>query len=165
MAEISDDAEPEFGDAATSALPTDAEPDRRPPLNSEVRVGSHRLRMLGSTGNGLILIHADFPFGIYLVGGEGGPSLMTRIQWREFEERGEAEVLPASAAPIGQPNSSEKLRFVIDLLDAARVRNGVKAITIWLHAHWTPELRARWGEPDNAHTIRRWRSRKKTAPG
>jgi transposase InsO family protein len=46
----------------------------------------------------------------------------------------------------------------VDVLDNNGVKNGVKAINEGLEKHWTEELRAQFGEPDNAHTIKRWRS-------
>ena len=46
----------------------------------------------------------------------------------------------------------------VELLDATGVKNGAKAIAEGLAKHWTPALRDEFGEPDNAHTIKRWRS-------
>ncbi|MBA2919297.1 DDE-type integrase/transposase/recombinase [Sphingomonas sp. MAH-20] len=51
-----------------------------------------------------------------------------------------------------------KVQAQIETLDANGVPNGVKAITAGLEKHWTEELRAEFGEPDNPHTIKRWRS-------
>ncbi|QXQ06233.1 transposase family protein [Sphingosinicellaceae bacterium] len=46
----------------------------------------------------------------------------------------------------------------VEVLDANGIKNGVKAIADGLAEHWTPALRDEHGEPDNAHTIKRWRS-------
>ena len=46
----------------------------------------------------------------------------------------------------------------VEVLDSNGVKNGVKAITDGLDKHWTPELREKFGDPDNPHTIKRWRS-------
>lgn len=45
-----------------------------------------------------------------------------------------------------------------DLLDALSVPNGIKAISIALHAHWSSGHRARFGEPASPSTVKRWRT-------
>jgi len=46
----------------------------------------------------------------------------------------------------------------VGVLDSNGVPNGVKAIAKGLEDYWTDELRAEFGDPDNPHTIKRWRS-------
>ena len=134
-----------------------------PPCGSEVRVRSSHLRLVGTAGSKLILSHSTPPYGLYLVPDfEGCPSLMTNVQWSELVRRGEAEVLPAFEKRVDAPNPVRKLIMQVDLLDAAGVANGAKAIAIWLHRNWTPDLVATWGPHDNVHTIRKWRAGNRT---
>ncbi|HEX8226019.1 MAG TPA: Mu transposase C-terminal domain-containing protein [Allosphingosinicella sp.] len=44
------------------------------------------------------------------------------------------------------------------LLDDNGIPNGSKAIATALTTHWSEELQAKFGDHDNAHTIKRWRS-------
>lgn len=46
----------------------------------------------------------------------------------------------------------------VDVLDRNGVKNGVKAIKAGQKKYWTAELREKYGEPDNPHTVKRWRS-------
>ena len=50
-----------------------------------------------------------------------------------------------------------------EVLDTNGVKNGVTAIKAGLAKYWTEELRAQFGEHDNPHTIKRWRSERGTA--
>lgn len=72
----------------------------------------------------------------------------------EMIECGQA--IPASEADA--PSETERMRVQIDMLDAADVRQGDKAIWIFLTANWTPSLRARFGPHDEPWKIRRWRT-------
>ena len=54
--------------------------------------------------------------------------------------------------------ATERMRVELDLLDAAHVRNGTKAIWLWLNANWSDDLRFRFGDFDDAATIKRWRT-------
>lgn len=53
---------------------------------------------------------------------------------------------------------SRKMWVQCTLLDDLGIPNGVKAMTTALTDHWTPELKEKFGEHDNPHTIKRWRS-------
>ncbi|URD61086.1 transposase family protein [Sphingomonas sp. KRR8] len=53
---------------------------------------------------------------------------------------------------------SEKMLVQCELLDENNVPNGIKAMQIALPHLWTDELRQKYGEHDNIHNIRRWRS-------
>ncbi|UYY58003.1 hypothetical protein [Sphingomonas sp. S2-65] len=129
-----------------------------PPCGSEIRIRSSRLRLVGRAGFNLILAHSTPPYGLYLVADRDGcPSLMTCSQWSELALVGEAEVLPAMRS-CQAPDPTLKLLTQVELLDAAGVKNGAKAIAIWLHRHWTGDLLATWGPHDNVHTIRKWRA-------
>lgn len=59
---------------------------------------------------------------------------------------------------------ARKIQKQCQVLDSNGVRNGSKAIRIGLARHWTQKLREEFGEPDNPHTIKRWRS-ERGAPG
>lgn len=45
------------------------------------------------------------------------------------------------------------------MLDRADIGNGDKAISIFMHEHWTADLVARFGPADPPRTIRHWRTR------
>lgn len=51
-----------------------------------------------------------------------------------------------------------RMRLELEMLDAAEVRNGTKAIWLWLNANWTDDLRTRLGDFDDPATIKRWRT-------
>jgi transposase InsO family protein len=53
---------------------------------------------------------------------------------------------------------ARKMLVQCQILDDHGIKNGVKAIALGLTDHWTPELRDKFGEHDNPHTIKRWRS-------
>lgn len=61
------------------------------------------------------------------------------------------------------PSAPKKLAQ-IEMLDAAGVANGSKAIGHFLAGAWGPKQIGRYGPSDNPHTIRRWRS-KRGRPG
>lgn len=44
------------------------------------------------------------------------------------------------------------------VLDTNGVKNGIKAVTAGLQKYWTGDLVERFGEADNPHTVKRWRS-------
>jgi hypothetical protein len=54
--------------------------------------------------------------------------------------------------------ATERMRIELDLLDRAGVRNGTKAIWLWLAANWSEDLRRRFGDFDDPATIKRWRT-------
>lgn len=60
--------------------------------------------------------------------------------------------------PVVAPSPTARMRIQIDMLDAADVRQGDKAIWIHMAANWTPALEARFGPHDEPWKIRRWRA-------
>lgn len=56
------------------------------------------------------------------------------------------------------PRQCKRVAAHCDLLDELNVPNGAKAIAIALHLHWSEEHRARFGEPANPSTVKRWRT-------
>jgi hypothetical protein len=50
-----------------------------------------------------------------------------------------------------------------ELLDQLNVSNGVKAIAIALHQHWSDDLRERFGEAAKPATVKRWRLQRRRA--
>lgn len=55
-------------------------------------------------------------------------------------------------------SATERMRVELEMLDAAGVRNGSKAIWFWLDANWSDDLRMRFGDFDDPATIKRWRT-------
>lgn len=132
----------------------------------DLRLGTVRLRTIGSFRQSLLLAHVDPPYALFLFPDESGvPALLTKTRCAELVREGVAEVLPSSMLAHEPLDPTEKLSVQMDLLDAAGVANGTKSIQIWLHRNWTPDLRQRRGDHDNAHTIRRWRARRNRGPG
>jgi len=68
-------------------------------------------------------------------------------------------MIDASAGKVLFPQSKRALSLTAqcDLLDELRIPNGVKAISIALHQHWSVELQATYGKHANPSTIKRWR--------
>jgi hypothetical protein len=114
-----------------------------------------RLHRIVFEFNGYLLIVDVASPGIYLVeNSEGLVGLPHRDDLATLFAKGQA--LPA---PSG--DSAERMRVELALLDAAGVRNGTKAIAIWLDRNWTADLRCRFGDHDNAATLKRWRSQQR----
>lgn len=59
-------------------------------------------------------------------------------------------------------NASLRKQAHCDLLDDLDVPNGVKAIAIALHAHWSDQHSALYGDAANPSTVKRWRSERKS---
>lgn len=100
----------------------------------------------------------------YLVQDADGSIQLPRISLvRQMIESGQA--VPVTT--FGEPSATERMRTQIDMLNAAEVRQGDKAIWIFLAARWTAELTARFGPHDPPWKIRRWRAalRKETERG
>ena len=57
-----------------------------------------------------------------------------------------------------EPSATERMRKQIEMLDAAQVPQGDKAIWIFLANNWTPTLEAQFGRHDEPWKIRRWRA-------
>lgn len=137
-----------------------------PPMNAVVRIDRSWLRVIGHTASNLILTGLKPPHHLYLMGGaDGVPRLPSFDEWSELEVRGRAELLPHAPHETSTTTGTvAKMIAQCDLLDAAQVLNGAKAIAIWLDRNWSPDLIERFGEPDSPHTIRRWRSRRRASP-
>lgn len=85
---------------------------------------------------------------------DGSIQLPTTLRLLEMMHAGIAR----PCEPEGGISPTEKLRFEIDLLDAAGVRQGDKCIWQFLAKAWTPDLVARFGQHDDPWRIRRWRA-------
>jgi hypothetical protein len=59
---------------------------------------------------------------------------------------------------LAPPSATDRMKVLIDMLDAADVRQGDKAIWIFLTTHWTAALEAEFGPHDPPWKIRRWRA-------
>lgn len=85
---------------------------------------------------------------------DGSIQLPTVSLIRQMIDSGQA----VPATELDEPSATERMRAQIDMLDAAEVRQGDKAIWIFLTTHWTAELEARFGRHDQPWKIRRWRA-------
>lgn len=133
------------------------------PVEGElVRIDRQPHRVLAVIGDRVLLVHVVSQM-VYLVRDQdGGIALPDAGHWNELVGHGRASTAAgtsrqATLADNGDDPDTAKLRLQIDMLEAAGVPNGDKAMAIWLAAHWTPSLKARFGEHSNVHTLRRWR--------
>lgn len=62
----------------------------------------------------------------------------------------------AAGAAAGQEGSTA-LAVQCALLDRFAVRQGSKAIAVFMHRHWSPGLARAFGPAVNPHSLRRWR--------
>ncbi len=84
-------------------------------------------------------------------GASGGDRFLMQLQLKSMQriDREAAMVLP---------NGSRRVDAHCDLLDSLNVPNGDKSIAIALHAHWSEDHRARFGNPAKPATVKRWRT-------
>ena len=117
-------------------------------------------RLLGRVGDRVMLIDvADHRF--HLVQQEDGtiglPSIGKVRRMLATDEMRRVDPIPAANVDI------ERLDAEVGLLEAAGVRNGEKAIAIFMHAVWDDDLRRRFGDHDEPATIRKWRTARRKA--
>lgn len=123
-------------------------------------------RLLAVVGLRMLLVHIVTSTLFLVCNASAVVGLPDREDLRALEEQGrlaahntDGAPLPSSLSPHpDQPGEVEKINLGCDLLDAAGVSNGAKAISIWLHANWRGELAERFGPHSNVHALRRWRS-------
>lgn len=159
---IRDTAEP--GSPSTDpAAQVDAPP---PPPGSLVRLDRETHRVLAHIGRRLLFAHVANGT-IYLVqeGGRGDLRLPTRRFWVDLVREGRAEAVRETPREAPSEPTSAGMSFACDILDAAGVPLGVKAMEIWLHANWGPDLTARWGPHGSVHTLRFWRRERRRRGG
>lgn len=141
-----------------------------PVANQSLSVDGEGHRMLGYLETGtadpeqrrMLLVPVRLPLSPLLMAGDDGLSLPTVAFVRDLLRTGRARLLADAAGPAAGERSDEAGRIAAqcDLLDAAGVPNGFKAISIWLHRHWRGPLAERFGDHADPHTLRRWRSRR-----
>jgi hypothetical protein len=130
----------------------------------DVCIGGSWLRGIGYIEDLILLMHVRPPYQLFLYPTEAGaPAHLTKKRLAQLLEAGVALVVPLSIDEE-ESDATERLIATCDLLDAAGVKNGAKAIDIWLHANWSADLMRRYGHFDNAHTIKRWRSQRNKQP-
>lgn len=61
-------------------------------------------------------------------------------------------------ARVGASDATASTLMQCDALDHFAVPKGTKAIAIWMHRRWTPEIAERHGRARAAATLRRWRN-------
>jgi hypothetical protein len=130
-----------------------------PPAGSLASLDREMHRVVAHIGRRLLLAHVATN-AIFLVqeGTRGDLRLPTREVWIDLVEAGRAEVV-RSDMPAEEPteSSASKISLQCDMLDAAGVPLGAKAMSIWLHANWGPDIESGWGPHDSVHTLRFWR--------
>jgi hypothetical protein len=127
-------------------------------------------RVVALVGDRFMFVHVATK-GVYVAhDAEGGIALPDADHWRMMVNLGRARrVLGTTPGEIVQQECDEeclppeKVTVACSMLDAAGVPMGHKAMSIWLAAHWSPALRARYGEHTNVHTLRYWRRMRKRA--
>ena len=132
-----------------------------PKLNILVRIDGVELRLLGLLPAHFVMVTNHPPFVLYMAAGEDGlPGLLPRSDWTRLVAADRATILPPADA---RPPVDDAAKVVAQcaLLDAAEVPQGNKAIAIWLHLNWSPDLQRRFGAPSNPSTLRRWRAQRR----
>lgn len=108
----------------------------------------------------LAAIHDDR---IYLVQADDGSiGLPTGGDLDDLRTAGRLNAVPQSPVADGTA-AIERMEAELDMLRAARVPMGTKAIYLFLRSHWTPELVERFGPHDDAATVRRWYAASRTS--
>lgn len=134
-----------------------------PPPMSAVRIHGCSLRVLGHAADKLVIASTAPPFSLFLLPDKDGvPALVSFDLFERLRMEGAAETASTPAVP--RTGGVEKLMVQLDMLQAAEVPLGTKAIAIWMHRNWSADLAARYGEPDSPHTLRRWLSRCRARP-
>ncbi|PWG01995.1 integrase catalytic domain-containing protein [Sphingosinicella humi] len=145
------------------------------PRNAIIEIDGAPYKYLGATIPGrvhLMHLHSGEPYRI--TGPTGQLELLTPEAYDELLLDGRLIVKEPESAILARKIASDaewdmadcealdpnarKMLVQCQILDDHGVKNGVKAITIGLTDHWTDELRQKFGEHDNPHTIKRWRS-------
>lgn len=144
---------------------------RLPAEGAAVRLDGQLHRILALMDTRILALHVA-SHAMYVVrDAEGGVALPDFAHWAEMTRLGRATIVPGTTpgevlddGSTGDPAPSEKVHVECEMLAAAGVPMGHKAMAIWLAAHWSPALRARFGEHTNVHTLRFWRRfRKRSA--
>ncbi len=91
---------------------------------------------------------------------DGSIGLPTLEQVREMLASGVMRPIDLTSA---SGTDDERRLILMDMMDAAGIRNGEKAIAIFLHAVWDEDLRQRYGNHDDPATIRKWRTARRKA--
>ncbi len=143
--------------------PADRESSLR--ANALYRLHGRVHRLLSATSLAVILADVDTHH-IYMVETDGGtigaPSKSHVDRMFDTGEISAVHTRPVFGQPI-VPDAIARMDAELELLDAARVRNGEKAIWLHLSAVWKDDLRRRFGEFDDPSTIRRWRTARRKA--
>ncbi len=161
------------GSSILSAAPTPQSEGgvRLPAEGAAVRLDGQLHRILALMDTRILALHVA-SHAMYVVrDAQGGVALLDFDHWAEMVRLGRASIVPGTTpgethddVSKGGPAPFEKIHTECEMLEAAGVPLGHKAMAIWLAAHWSPELRARFGEHTNVHTLRSWRRfRKRSA--
>ena len=145
------------------------------PLNTIIEIDEAPHKYLGLPMPGRIhLMHCQTGLPHLVEDKQGVMGLLTTEGYDELLLAGRLVVRETERASIARKIASEtewtfadcdeldpkarKMLAQCEVLDDHGVPNGVKAIGLALADHWTPELREKYGEHDNPHTIKRWRT-------
>lgn len=143
------------------------------PLNTIIEIDEVPYKYLGMPIPGHIhLMHCRTGLPYFAEGSKGG--LLTPEGYDDLVLEGRLIVKETARASVARKMAADaewtaadcdeldpkarKMLIQCEILDDHGVPNGSQAIGLALADYWTPELRERYGEPDNPHTIKRWRS-------
>lgn len=134
----------------------------RPARNELVRIDGQLHRVIAHVQDRLVLVHVKPPHAMFLSqDGDGLIAPPDAETWRALVAERRIEPVPPAMLDESTADGDDetgKLMAQCAMLDAAGVHNGVKAMSIWLHANWSKAHVERWGRHSNVHTLRRWRT-------
>lgn len=145
------------------------------PRNAIIEIDEAPHKYMGETIPGrvhLMHLHSGEPYRV--TGPDGHLELLTPAAYDELLLEGRLIVREPESAILARKIASNaewdmadcealdpdarKMLVQCQILDDHGIKNGVLAITNGLTDHWTSELREKFGEHSNPHTVRRWRS-------
>ena len=127
-----------------------------PPSGSLIDIDTARHRLLAIWSDRVILTDVRTHHTFLCQQPDGSIQLPTVDLVIKMIERGDAK--PVSRDEGEETSPSARMRRQLEMLDAANVRQGDKAIWLFLAKAWTPDLVEQFGPFDDPWRIRRWRA-------
>lgn len=126
-----------------------------PRSGSLIDVSSVRHRLLGTCAHRVILTDLRTHHPWLIQDADGSIQLPTIDRVLQMLQGGEAKRVADGGS---DPSPTARMLVQIEMLDAANVRQGDKAIWLFFAKAWTPDLVQRFGPFDDPWRIRRWRA-------